>query len=143
MKHLIALGLTTALLLTGCSGSGSQVSESSAAPVPTEMAPPVDAREAVTFQGNQEAYNTEAFNLRGNYKLDWEVNCPQQYGLLQVQLWRVDDSSYYDQDLTGLVEVWNEPSRQGSSNLYNVADTQYYLKIVASSCDWMVALTPN
>ena len=143
MKRLTILGLTATLLLTACGGSGSQVSESSAAPVPTEMAAPVDARESVTFQGDQEAYNTEAFNLKGNYKFDWALTCPEQYGLLNVQLWRVDDSSYYDTDLTGIVEVKKEPSRQGSSNLYNVDDTDYYLKITSMMCEWVITLSPN
>jgi len=41
MTHLGALGLTTALLLTGCGGGGSQVSDSStAAPVPAATTTP-------------------------------------------------------------------------------------------------------
>lgn len=144
MKHLTALGLTTALLLTGCGGGSTASNPSTMTPTPTVTGLPVDARDTVSVEGGDGKQNTDQFNLRGNYAVDWVAKCGPYGGVFYVTLWRVDDPSYYQSDLTGILQIKAEsPSREGSTNLYNVADTQWYLQVNSSECDWVITLSPN
>ena len=154
MKHLIALGLTTALLLTGCGGGGSAAATPTPEgfmdipqPVPTEMATPAEMRELISFEGGENSGNTKPFVLNGNYAVSWKLSCGKNGGVFGAFLERTDGVFFPDGMLTGLVVVSGDganPSYEdGETNLYNIPDAEYYLDITDTFCDWSVVFTPS